>query len=38
MSLYHPKPYKVSFVETPYEADITLQRITLGGDHVHLHT
>ena len=27
MSLYHPKRYKVSFVESPDEADITPKRL-----------
>ena len=29
MSLYHPKRYKVSFVESPDEADIRFKRLAL---------
>src|SRR5258708_5851104 len=38
MSLCHVVRDKVSFVDTPGRADITGQRLTLGGDNVHLHT
>jgi len=37
MSFHHVNKDKVSFVEAPYTADILWQRLTLGGDHVHLH-
>jgi hypothetical protein len=37
MSLCHVTRDKVSFVEVAWKADIAVQRLTLGGDHVHLH-
>src|SRR5882762_5716512 len=37
MSLCHPKRYKVSFVEGPYTADISSNRLDPGAEHVHFH-
>ena len=37
MSLYHPKRYKVSFVEGPDSADISANRLATGAENVHLH-
>ena len=37
MSLYHPKRYKVSFVERPDSADIGCNRLATGAENVHLH-
>jgi hypothetical protein len=37
MSLYHPKRYKVSFVESPDSADIGGNRLATGAENVHLH-
>src|SRR5882757_7064440 len=37
MSLCHPKRYKVSFVEGPYNADIGSNRLDRGAKHVHFH-
>src|SRR5437899_10032212 len=37
MSLYHPKRYKVSFVESPDRADIPGNRLATGAENVHLH-
>ena len=37
MSLYHPKRYKVSFVESLDSTDISGNRLAAGAENVHLH-
>jgi spore coat polysaccharide biosynthesis protein SpsF (cytidylyltransferase family) len=38
MRLFHPKRYKLSFVESQNLPDIPDNRLSIGGDHVHLLT